>query len=231
MIRLSVSDLESFRYWRANEDSTLADLVARLTKKDPPTPQMEAGRAFAKLMEHTGNVELDHASVDGWTFRFAVDATFALPSTRELKAEDVVIQTPSGPVTLVAMADAVGGLSVRDAKLTESFDAERYLDSLQWRSYLSIFGAREFVYDIFVGKYDRDPGSTDESGAYTKGAIRLPPDGGVTITEYHPLRFYAYPDMRADVERAVCDLAEVVVTYGIPKTMAAPAAEEGTIQP
>src|SRR6185312_6852390 len=56
-----------------------------------------------------------------------------------------------------------------------------------------------------------------------------PPDGSVTITEYHPLRFYAYPDMRADVERAVCDLAEVVVTYGIPKTMAAPAAEEGTI--
>jgi len=47
MIRLAVSDLETFRYWRNDEDSTVADLVARLRRQEPPTVQMEAGRAFA----------------------------------------------------------------------------------------------------------------------------------------------------------------------------------------
>lgn len=228
MIRLSVSDLESYRYWKANEDGTLADLVARLTKKDPPTPQMQAGAALAELFEHATPRSIDEWShCSGWRFRFAIDGErFVLPAVRELKAEKV-FQTPSGPVTLVGKVDGLEGLTVFDQKLTESFDAERYLDSLQWRSYLTMFGARQFNYDVFVGKYDRDPGRTDDGGVYTKGPIRLPPDGLVTITEYHRLPFYAYPEMCADVEAAVCELAEVVVTYGIPKMMAAPAVEEG----
>lgn len=228
MLRLSVTDLESYRYWKANEDSTLDELVARLTKKDPPTPQMEAGAALAQLFEHATPSSIDAWSARGWSFVFALEGDrFVLPAARELKAE-VVFETPSGPVTLVGKVDGLDGLTVFDQKLTETFDAERYLDSLQWRSYLTMFGAKEFVYDVFVGKYDRDPGGTDESGVYRKGPIRLAPNGLVTITDYHRLPFYAYPEMRADVERAVRELAEVVVTYGIPKTMAAPAAEGAT---
>ena len=194
MIRLSVSDLESWRYLKANEDATLADIVERLTHKSPPTPQMEAGRALAKLFEHATPRSIDAWSGDGWRFKFEIDgARFVLPAVREIKAE-MVLATPSGPVTLVGMADGLDGLVVSDQKLTERFDAERYLDSLQWRSYLVMFGAREFRYDIFVGKYDIDARE-------------------VTITEYHPVKFYAYPGMRADVEKAVAELAEVVATY------------------
>ena len=221
MIRLSVSDLEAFRYWKASEESTLADLVARLTKKEPPTPQMQAGAALAGLFEHATPRSLDEWSGGGWTFTFMIDdARFILPAAREIKAEEV-FETPSGPVTLVGKVDGLDGLLVRDQKLTESFDAERYLDSLQWRAYLVMFGAREFVYDVFKCSYDRDPGGEDQDGKYVKGPIRLPPNGLVTITEYHPLRFYAYPNMRADVEAAVAELAQVVVDYGIPKEVAA----------
>jgi len=221
-LRISVSDLETYRYWKDSEDSTLADLVARLTKKDPPTPQMEAGRAFAKFMEHvrTGSV-IDAATVDGWEFIFALDAELALPPVRELKAE-VVLETPSGQVTLVGMTDGIDG-AIHDQKLTESLDAERYLDSLQWRAYLCMFGAKEFVYDIFLAKYERGPGHTNEDGTYVKG----PPTGKITVTEYHPLRFYTYPNIQADVQRAVNDLAEVIVSFGIPKTMADRATEKG----
>ena len=227
MIRLSVSELEAFRYWKANEDATLDELVARLTKKDPPTPQMLAGAALAELFEHASPRSVDAWRSKGWSFRFMIDEErFVLPSVRELKGE-MVFETPSGPVTLVGKVDGLDGLTVYDQKLTETFDAERYLDSLQWRSYLLMFGAKKFVYDAFVGKYDRDPGHTDDSGNYVKGPIRMPPDGLVTITEYHPLPFYAYPDMRADVEAAVRELAAVVVAYDIPKTMAATAVEEG----
>ena len=193
MIRLSVSDLESWRYLKANEDATLEDIVARLSHKEPPTPQMEAGRALAKLFEEVTPRSIDAwTSGDGWRFRFEIDgARFALPAVRELKGE-MVFATPSGPVTLVGMVDGLDGLVVSDQKLTERFDAERYLDSLQWRAYLVMFWAREFRYDIFVGKYD---------------------DREVTITEYHPIRFYAYPNIRDDVQRAVNDLAAVIATY------------------
>lgn len=222
MIRLSVSDLETYRYWKADEDATLDDLVARLTRREPPTPQMEAGAAFAKLMEHAREGELIDAEVDGWHFSFALDDSIALPPVRELKAE-VAIQTPHGPVTLVGKTDGIDG-EVHDQKLTEHFDAERYTDSLQWRCYLAMFGARSFVYDVFLAKYERGRGHTDGEGTYHKGE----PTGRIAVLEYHPIRFYAYPEMRADVEAAVRDLAEVVVTYGIDKgQMTAPATEKG----
>ena len=156
---------------------------------------MEAGRAFAKVMEHARPGELDIVAMDGWTFDFsALDgASLALPPVREIKAE-VTFETPSGPVMLVGMADQLDGRTVRDQKLSERWDAERYLDSLQWRAYLLLFAASQFVYDVFQCRRDEE-------------AKR------VTITEYHPLRFYAYPNMRDDVQRAVNDLAAVVATY------------------
>lgn len=225
MIRLSVSDLETWRYWKDNEDSTLDELVARLTKKEPPTPQMAAGAAFAKLMEHakTGS-DLDLVKIDGWEFAFALEASIALPPVRELKAE-VVYETPSGLVTLVGKVDGIDG-KIHDQKATESFDAERYLDSLQWRAYLDMFKAKEFVYDIFKVKYERERGSTvvvDGEETYVKGV----PTGRVTVLEYHPISFFTYPSIHADVQRAVSELAEVIVTYGIPKPMPASALAEG----
>ncbi len=155
--------------------------------------------------------------MDGWTFDFELDSEIALPPVRELKAE-VVFETPSGPVMLVGKVDGIDG-KIHDQKATEDFDPERYLDSLQWRSYLVMFGAREFVYDVFRVKYERGPGHTDADGKYIKGE----PTGKVTVLEYHPISFYTYPDIRSDVQRAVNELAEVIVTYGIPKTMADPA--------
>lgn len=188
MIRISVTDLESFRYWKANEDATLEDLLIRLRHEEPPTPAMEAGRAFAKLMETAPLGDMASTWVDGWQFTFALDADVELPQHREVKTE-MVFDTPSGPVTLVAKADGVDGRVVHDQKLTERWDPEKYLDSWQWRAYLLMFDADSFVYDVFEGKYD---GRT------------------VTVRDYHRMAFYSYPAMEADVQRAVAELAEAV---------------------
>lgn len=198
MIRLRVTDLEAFRHWKASEDSTLEDLVQRLRHEDPPTPEMRAGKAFAKLLEHTrAGRSLHVEEQDGWEFFFDLETEVALPSVRELRGE-MVVDTPSGPVTLVGQVDGYDG-AVYDQKLTERVDPEQYLDSLQWRAYLVMFGAREFVYDLFRAKYERT--EDDE------------PTGKIVVDEHHRLKFYAYPLMRSDVERAVCELAEVVTTY------------------
>jgi hypothetical protein len=89
--------------------------------------------------------------------------------------------------------DGLNGTTIHDQKLTERWDAERYLDSLQWRCYLDMFNASTFTYDVFQAKYDRPK--------------------WVTVTEYHPMTFYAYPNLKADVQRAVDELAAVVAEH------------------
>jgi hypothetical protein len=192
MLRISVTDLESYRYWKADEDSTLADLLVRLRHEEPPTPAMKAGRAFAKLFEETGEGGLGMADVDGWRFDFTrMEGEIALPSVRELKAE-VPFNTPSGPVLLVGKVDGLDGTAVHDQKLTERWDAEKYIDSLQWRAYLVMFAAQSFTYDVFLARYQ---------------------ERHVTVTDYHPMTFYAYPGIREDVQLAVSELAAIVAKH------------------
>lgn len=194
MIRISVTDLESYRYWRAGEDPSLADLLVRLRHQEAPTFKMESGQAFAKLFENAGPGWIDFERIDGWTFDFSeLTVGIALPPLRELKAE-VVFETEYGPVTLVGKVDGLNGREVHDQKLTENIDAERYFDSLQWRCYLVMFEASTFVYDLFLGKYDED-------------------EKRVTVVDFQPMTFYRYPDIRKDVERAVTELAGVIVKY------------------
>jgi hypothetical protein len=191
MIRLSVTDLDSYLYWRSAEDMELSELVARLTGKSEPTPAMLAGRAFHTLLENSKEGDLETAVVDGFTFVFAFDGEIAVPNIRELKAEHV-FQTPSGTVTLVGKVDGLHGNTVNDYKLTERFEAERYADSYQWRSYLTMFGATRFVYDVFQARYNGDR---------------------VTVYDYHRFPVCAYPGMADDVYREVCGLAEIVKKY------------------
>jgi len=194
---LHVSELETLRYWRDQEDATLDDLLARLRGERAETEQMAAGRAFAKLMER-GGPYTDAEDQDGWRFVFAGDFTIEQPDGHEVEGE-LVFETPHGPIALVGHADMVTFMSVRDQKLSERFDAERYTDSLQWRAYLLMFERYRFIYDVFEGQY--------------RGNV-------VTIREHHQLTFYAYPDLRRDVERAVRDLADIVARH-MPERFAA----------
>lgn len=199
MIRLSVTDLDSYLYWRGSEEMDFDTLLMRLRGQEPPGPNMLAGRAFHKLLENADECELFASTVDGIRFDFAIEQEIALPQIRELKAEKL-FHTPSGPVTLVGKVDGLHGTTVTDYKLTERFEAERYADSYQWRSYLTMFGATRFLYDVFVCKYDADR---------------------VYVYDYHRFPVYAYPGMAEDVQREVCGLAEIVLKHVPTKIQAA----------
>lgn len=191
MIRLSVTDLDGYLYWRESEDMTFDAFLTRLRGGEPPTQAMLAGRAFHKVFELATPGDIPVAVMDGFEFVFDVDQSIAIPEIRELKGE-VVFDTASGPVTLVGKVDALNGTTVHDYKLTERFEAERYIDSHQWRSYLTMFSAGTFVYDVFQARYDEQR---------------------VTIYDYHRLQFHAYPAMRDDVHRVVSELAAIVATH------------------
>lgn len=193
MLRLSVTHLESLRYFKNAEDATLDKLLADLAGVGDATRKMLAGKVMAKFWENATEGEMDAATVDGWRINFNLDAEIPVPPVREMKIE-YPMQTPSGPVVLVGKVDGFEGVTVRDQKLTERFDVEKYLDSLQWRAYLVILGARKFVYDVFVGDMDEH-------------------EDVITVSEYHPVPLYTYPGIEKDVQASVNELAEIVTKW------------------
>jgi hypothetical protein len=197
-MRLSVTDLDSYLYWKGSEDMDLDALLRRLRREEPPTPAMLAGTAFHSLLENADTCDLSNAEQDGFKFRFDLESAIALPQIKELKAEHLV-QTTAGPVVLVGKVDGLRGSTIIDYKLTERFDAERYADSYQWRCYLMIFRAQRFTYEVFQCRHT---------------------DDAIVVSEHHPLTFYAYPGMEQDVLRELAGLAELVAKY-VPEKAAA----------
>lgn len=197
-MRLSVTDLDSWRYYKDSEEMDVEALLRRLRKLEPPSQPMLAGSALHKILEHASVGALDHAEAEGFKFRFAVDAEIPLLPVRELKGE-IQLVTPSGVATLVGVVDGLDG-AVYDHKLTERFDAERYADSYQWRCYLLMFGAKKFIYNVFEGR---------EENA-----------GQWVIHGFQQFPLYSYDGMRGDVVREVSELAEFVAQY-VPEKAAA----------
>lgn len=195
-MRISVSDIETYRRYKANEEVTLEETLAQLRKERPQSPAMLAGSAFHKALE-TASYSDEYAidiKCDGYEFYFGgCDVDLQVPPVRELKGE-VEIDTQFGKVTLVGVVDAMD-TAIYDYKLTGGFDAERLMDSYQWRCYLVMFGADKFVYRVFVGKQDHaEQPLLNEPIAWT-------------INEYHELPVYRYPCIEADVQRAVEEYA------------------------
>ena len=107
-------------------------------------------------------------------------------------------------MTLVGKADAVYGKHVFDHKLTETFDAEKYTDSLQWRAYLVLFDADRFTYNCFTGK--------EKNGEWI-------------VSELNRLTVNRYAEVEKDVAVAVRNLENFIRNY-IPKRLNDKEAEE-----
>lgn len=139
-----VSELESFRRWRADPDASVDEVVAMLRHGLEPTEGMLAGTAFHALLEHAKPGELVIAESQGFTFHFAEDAEIVLPTVRELRAYKAY-----GELTVTGQVDGLFGRRVEDHKTTAHFNADRYLEGYQWRFYLDIFEADLFRWNVF----------------------------------------------------------------------------------
>ena len=147
-LRTSASDIDALRRFYDEEDADLADLVRQLRHLMPSTDAMEAGTALHAALERAEPGDYKGLTFGDYIFSFETDAAIDLPAIREMKAtrqylvDDVV-------VTLVGKVDAIHGKRIDDHKFTARFDADRYLDSYQWRIYLEVFGADRFRWNIF----------------------------------------------------------------------------------
>jgi hypothetical protein len=203
MQRISVSDLDCYRRYKANEDVTLDETIAQLRRERPPSPAMLAGSALHKILEESTYSDEYTDSVNGYGYEFyfgGCDVDLKVPPVRELKGE-IEIETPSGSVTLVGVVDAIEK-EISDYKLSGYFDAEKLMNNYQWRCYLVMFAAQKFVYKVFVGK-------EDDKAEDVSDRPRLV----WTITDYHELPVYRYPGIEADVQKEVAEFAAFRLRY------------------
>lgn len=137
-----VSNLESFRRWREDEDQTVEDLVRFLTVNSPSSAML-AGTAFHAALETAQPGEHATLTANGHTFNCR-GGTIAVPAIRELRA-----YSQFGTLTVTGQCDVLEGKRVEDHKTTSRFDAERYLAGYQWRFYLDLFDADVFRWNVF----------------------------------------------------------------------------------
>jgi len=209
MMRVSVTDVEAYRLYKTQEWFSFDRLLDQLLKRTPPTPAMMAGSAFHKLLETSSEAILEDATVDGFTFDFsALDATVAMPDIREMKATKEY-----GDITLVGRVDAIEGLRIWDHKLTGDFDADKYMDSYQWRAYLEIFNADRLTYNVFTGREKKGRDFITQEGAVEANWAGV----DWIVYRFDPLDCYRYPAMENDVERLVYEFAEFMNKHVVDK--------------
>lgn len=182
-MRVSVTELDSFRRYLADEEADLEQLLRQLRKQEPPSEPMLAGIALHKALELSQPCEVLALEQDGFRFEFDSNIELALTEIREIKAEKVYL-VDGYPVTVVGKIDHMHGRRVDDHKSTGRFDAERFLESYQWRYYLDIFGADTFQWNVFEMAEQTEP--------------RL-----YKVFAFHQLRQYRYGSMHDDCLRLV----------------------------
>lgn len=191
-MRISATELDQ---WQSYVDGVidLPELVSRLTPDQfEESEAMFFGTAFHEFLENvpTGEVCEEFTS-QGITFRVPNEIAVQLPQVREAKTEKEYL-IDREPVTLVSKCDLIHGVEVGDHKLTEKFDSERYMDSWQWRAYLTLFPADEFTYNVFVCE---------------RGTMEC------EIKALHQLKLYRYEGMERDVEETLKDLVRFIKRY------------------
>jgi hypothetical protein len=153
-----VSNIETYRRWRADPDAIPEDLVSRLTDFQPTEPML-AGTAFHRCLEDAVPGEYDRMEANGYTF-ILPDTSIALPEIRELRCYG-----DFGPLRVTGQVDALYGKRVEDHKTTAYFNGEGYLEGCQWRFYLDLFQADVFRWNVFEIKPIRGQEKTYEVGA------------------------------------------------------------------
>ncbi len=206
MLRLSATLLESSRLYYAGVISQ-ESLIESIVGDVEPTQAMKLGSAFHAVFEDPDPyMEMwDDAHVyhcDGFTFDAqlvdkSVADIWAQCPIMEVPSSDLTLQTDYGPVRISARADAIAGLDAWELKTTQRVPSpERYLNSMQWRSYVLAYGVTSVTYRIVQLKHLKEPDVW-------------------TIANYETMTQYPYPQITQDVTKAATRLVEFIQHHNL----------------
>lgn len=216
--RISVTELQSYQLFLHEEWMTSAKLLEQLRGGEEMPEKVRVGSCMHDWLEKMVPVhrELRKAGVislsaegefhhtytergrDGkpdqdytFHFRMDLDAVAELPIISECKVE-YQVDIGDVAVTLVGKTDHLSGRDVADYKFSEKFDSEKYMDSMQWKSYLMMFMADKFTYKVFTCKEK---------------------DGIWVISDLDELTLYRYPGMELEVISHLGKFVSFLKTY------------------
>lgn len=179
--------------------------VRELLKLEPQKAKMLGGIAAHSMLEHCQYGDLGNCRVDEWDIIIDCDAIVEVPQMREVSVEKWFNGIP-----MFGRVDAMDANRVRDDKFTKQINIDNYIDSMQWKAYLSAVNYDIFVYDLFqvkvkihtdnisVETYD------DENDLFIQTSVlnRIL-SKSITITDYQRLELYRYPTMDDDVHQCM----------------------------
>lgn len=197
-MRISTTTLESFRLFTQPDQEWMpeTDLLASIKGEFVPNRKMLLGSAFGAVLETPDACRVDGGYRSG-DFFFATDvmspalAVFDRRGVFEAKASKRY-----GPCDVVAKADQLIGARLIENKTTLStFDAQKYLDSYQWRYMVDIFEPVSVTYHVFC---------LSESAS-----------GVIALRGIETLNLYPYPDLHRDCCGLLHRFTEYVTARGL----------------
>ena len=195
-MRVTVSDVDAFRYWKSNDWMTEEMLHERLYRKAEPPIVVLLGRAVHKVLENTRSpylVGVHEVEQDGYDFTLDF-SRIDLAVTRGPKEVPTVRAYEFGDyeVELSGRVDAVDYDTVIDYKTMGKPPKyafhEYFHEYFQWRAYLDMLGLDKFIYAILIVDNRR---SKKEEGLY------------VFREAHNDIDFYSYPHLHDDVRRQI----------------------------
>jgi hypothetical protein len=172
-LSVSVSNLDTFRWWKSEEDLDMDWLLTRL-RGEVETEAMRVGSAFHAALE-SATADATQLAADDVLFDINCDCDISLPTVREMPIEKMY-----GNLLVRGRIDGLIGNEVVDYKTTERFDADRLMEGYQWRFYLDMLGMDSFCWKVFVLR---------EFGM------------GYEVRDFHTLRQNRYPGLSEDCAR------------------------------
>jgi hypothetical protein len=157
-------------------------------------------------------VEIDGKKVvfNGQQFDAAIDYRNTLKGVLHELPESKIFPTRYGDLQVSGTADILHGLIIRDVKTRFStLKQQEYMDSFQWRIYLSLFEMSNFAYDVFEFKsYDDSQGTNVTGNAFAA----------------HPtIECAGYSSMEADITALLNDFMEYIKFRELDEYISAPA--------
>jgi hypothetical protein len=182
-IKLHVTDLDSYRWYRIIDSMTIDEMRGRLLRTEAPNDNMLRGTAWHSILENPPS-EITSLERDGWIFNVNCDCTLTIPSIREIRVNKRY-HIGDYDVTITGKCDGITGNQVDDHKLTFRPNPENYLDAYQWRAYLDLFNADVFRYIVYAAKSNGKQ---------------------VNIYDVSELKLYRYPSMVDDLILGIKDI-------------------------
>jgi len=147
MIKISATQLESYR--RLIDGTLSPDQFERqLLRLDPPNAMMEKGTAFHEMLQ-TEDPSVFESTFTSDCITHARSKIDYRSKVFEYKVRRQY-RTKFGDIFVTGVADQLIGLDVVEIKTKYSpISYDAYADSMQWRVYCEIFGAKFVTYKVF----------------------------------------------------------------------------------